>query len=216
MSELPQLDGPRVEPEEGKVEKLVILCHGYGSNGDDLIGLVPHLKPFIKNAVFVSPNAPDRLMGLPNGYQWFPLTTLSREERLNGTIAAAPTLHNFINQELERYGLEEKDLVLIGFSQGTMMSLHVGLRRPSAIAGIIGFSGAMALSENWKDEITSKPPVLLIHGDRDDVVPVELMHQAFIALQEIGVDADNHVSPGVTHSIGPDGLHKAVEFLAKL
>lgn len=216
MSELSILDGPRVEPEGGRPEKLVILCHGYGSNGDDLIGLVPHLKPFIKNAVFVSPNAPEPMMGFPNGYQWFPLQTLSQEERLTGTIEAAPVLHNFIDQELERYGLENKDLILIGFSQGTMMSLHVGLRRSSDIAGIVGFSGAMALSENWKDEITSKPPVVLIHGDRDNVVPVELMHQAFIALQEIGVNVDNHVSPEVMHSIGPDGLHKAVEFLAKL
>ncbi len=216
MSDLPKLDGPRIEPEDGKVEKLVILCHGYGSNGDDLIGLVPHIKPFLKNTAFVSPNAPDPLRGLANGYQWFPLQTLSREERLVGTIAAAPTLHNFIDQELERYGLEDKDLVLIGFSQGTMMSLHVGLRRPSAIAGIVGFSGAMALSENWKDEITSKPPVVLIHGESDNVVPVELMHQAFIALQEIDVDVDNHVTPGLMHSISPDGLHKAVEFLSKL
>lgn len=216
MSELPTLDGPRVEPEDGRVEKLVILCHGYGSNGDDLIGLVPHLKPFVKNAAFVSPNAPGRLAGLPNGYQWFPLQTLSREERLTGTIAASPILHNFIDQQLEKYSLEDKDLILIGFSQGTMMSLHVGLRRPTNIAGIVGFSGAMAVAENWQEEVTSKPPVVLIHGDRDNVVPVELMHQAFIALQEAGIDVDNHVSPGVMHSIGPDGLHKAVEFLAKI
>lgn len=216
MSELPILDGPRIEPEDGNVEKLVILCHGYGSNGDDLIGLVPHLKPYVKNAVFVSPNAPERVMGLPNGYQWFPLTNLSREERLTGTISAAPILQNFIDQEIERYGLEDKDVVLIGFSQGTMMCLHVALRRKHAIAGVVGFSGAMTLPENWKDEVTSKPPIILIHGERDDVVPVELMHQAFIALKEIGVDVDNHVSPAVTHSIGPDGLHKAIEFLVKL
>jgi len=97
-----------------------------------------------------------------------------------------------------------------------MMALHVGLRRPRDIGGIIGFSGAMTLPENWKDEITSKPPTVLIHGEQDNVVPVQLMHHAFIALQEIGIDADNHVSPGVMHSIGPDGLQKAMEFLYKL
>ena len=216
MTDLPNLDGPRVEPDSGQPEKLVILCHGYGSNGEDLISLVPHFKRVLPNAVYVSPNAPEQVPGYPMGYQWFPLTTLSREERLVGTIKAAPTLDKFIDQELERYGLTEKDLVLIGFSQGTMMSLHVGLRRASDIGGIIGFSGAMTLPENWEAEITSKPPVVLIHGDMDNVVPVELMHQAFIALQGIGVDVDNHVSPGVMHSIGPDGLHKALEFLSKI
>lgn len=215
MTDLPQLDGPRIEPENGKPQKLVILCHGYGSNGEDLIGLVPHFKRIMPNAIFVSPNAPEQVPGYPMGYQWFPLSTLSREERLVGTLKAAPTLDHFIDQELERYGLTEKDLILIGFSQGTMMSLHVGLRRPSDIGGIIGFSGAMTLPENWEVEITSKPPVVLIHGEQDNVVPVELMHQAFIALQSIDVDVDNHVSPGIMHSIGPDGLHKALEFLSK-
>lgn len=216
MSELPELNGPCVEPEGENPEKLVILCHGYGSNGDDLIGLVPHLQRALPNAVYVSPNAPDLCFGAPNGYQWFPLSTLSREERLAGTLMAAPTLDHFINQQLEKYALENKDLVLIGFSQGTMMTLHVGLRRSSDIAGIVGFSGAMTLPEGWKDDITSKPPVVLIHGDRDNVVPVQLMHEAFIALKEIDLDVDNHVSPGIMHSIGQDGLQKAMEFLAKL
>ncbi|MCB2090717.1 MAG: alpha/beta hydrolase [Alphaproteobacteria bacterium] len=216
MSELPELNGPRVEPENGKPDKLVILCHGYGSNGDDLMGLVPHLRHVMPNAVYISPNAPELCYGAPNGYQWFALSTLSREERLVGTLKAAPILDHFIDQELKRYGLENKDLVLIGFSQGTMMALHVGLRRKSDIAGIIGFSGAMTLPENWENEITSKPPVVLIHGDMDNVVPVEMMHQAFIALNDVGVDVDSHVSPGIMHSIGPDGLQKALEFLAKL
>ena len=216
MSELPQLNGPRIEPENGKPEKLVILCHGFGSNGDDLIGLVPHLKRALPNAVYVSPNAPEICYGAPNGYQWFPLSTLSKEERLVGTLKAAPTLDHFIDQELERYGFEDKDLILVGFSQGTMMSLHLGLRRKSDIGGIVGFSGAMTLPENWEAEITSKPPVLLVHGDVDNVVPVQMMHEAFIALKEFGIDVENHVSPSVMHNIGPDGLQKAMEFLAKV
>lgn len=216
MSELPELNGPRLEPEGGKPEKLVILCHGYGSNGDDLYGLIPHLKPALPNAVYVSPNAPEVCWGAPNGYQWFPLSTLSREERLEGTLKAAPTLDHFIDQELEKYGLENKDLILVGFSQGTMMSLHVGLRRNGDIGGIIGFSGAMTQPENWEDDITSKPPVVLIHGDIDNVVPVQMMHEAYSALDGIGIDVDKHVSPGVMHSIGPDGLQKAIDFLGKL
>lgn len=216
MSELPQLNGPRIEPENGTPEKLVILCHGFGSNGDDLIGLVPHLKQTLPNAVYVSPNAPEICYGAPNGYQWFPLTTLSKEERLEGTLKASPTLDHFIDQELEKYNLENKDLILIGFSQGTMMSLHVGLRRQNDIGGIIGFSGAMTLPENWKADITSKPPVLLVHGDMDNVVPVQMMHEAYSALKEIEINVDHHISPGVMHNIGPDGLQKALNFLAKL
>ena len=216
MSELPQLNGPRVEPDGGKLEKLVVLCHGFGSNGDDLIGLVPHLKRALPNAVYVSPNAPEVCFGAPNGHQWFPLSTLSKEERLMGILNAAPTLDHFIDQELEKYNFEEKDLILVGFSQGTMMSLHVGLRRKTAIGGIIGFSGAMTLPENWKDDITSKPAVLLVHGDMDNVVPVTMMHEAYKALEEVDVNVDKHVSPGVMHNIGPDGLQKALEFLAQL
>lgn len=216
MSELPQLNGPRVEPDNKNPDKLVILCHGFGSNGDDLIGLVPHIKRALPNAVYVSPNAPEVCYGAPNGYQWFPLSTLSKEERLVGTLKAAPTLDHFIDQELEKYKLDNKDLILIGFSQGTMMSLHVGLRRKSDIGGIIGFSGAMTLPEKWKEDVTSKPPVLLVHGDMDNVVPVGMMHEAFSALEEVGIEVDSHVSQGVMHNIGPDGLQKAMDFLAKV
>jgi phospholipase/carboxylesterase len=216
MSELPQLNGPRVEPTGTKVEKLIILCHGFGSNGEDLMGLVPHLQQVMPNAAYVSPNAPEPCFGAPNGYQWFALSTLSREERLVGTIKAAPILDHFIDQELERYGLTNKDLVLIGFSQGTMMSLHLGLRRSSDIAGIIGFSGAMTMPDDWQSEITSRPPVVLIHGDMDNIVPVQMMSEAYDALKSIDINVDSHISPGITHSIGPDGLHKALEFLAKI
>ncbi|MDA0708321.1 MAG: phospholipase, partial [Proteobacteria bacterium] len=130
MSEIPQLSGPSLEPDKGvRPEKLIILCHGYGSNGDDLFGLVPLLKQALPNAVYISPNAPEPCYGAPMGFQWFSLSTLSVEERMTGTLKAAPILDHFIDQELEKYGLKNKDLILIGFSQGTMMALHVGLRR---------------------------------------------------------------------------------------
>lgn len=216
MSELPQLNGPRIEPEIIKPRKLVILCHGYGSNGDDLIGLVPHLQQVLPAAVFLSPNAPEVCFGAPGGYQWFALSSLSVEERLDGTLIAAPILDHFIDQELERYGLQNKDLILIGFSQGTMMALHAGIRRSSHIGGIVGFSGAMTFPDHWQDEITSRPPIMLIHGDIDNVVPVELMLEANTALKEEGFNVDYHISPGISHSIGPDGLKKALKFLVKL
>jgi len=217
MSELPELNGPRVEPENGtQPDKIVILCHGFGSNGDDLIGLVPHLQQALPNAVYVSPNAPEPCYGAPNGYQWFALSTLSKEERLGGTLKAAPVLDHFIDTELNRYGLSNKDLVLVGFSQGTMMSLHVGLRRSSDIAAIIGFSGAMTLPDNWQGDITSRPPIVLIHGEMDNVLPVQHMYEAYQNLEDAGLNVDQHVSPGITHSIGSDGLQKALDFLAKV
>ena len=216
MSELPQLNGPRIEPEGIKPDKLVILCHGFGSNGADLAGLVPHLQRVLTNAAYVSPNAPEPCFGAPNGFQWFALSTLSQEERLVGTLKGAPTLDHFIDQELERYGLSNKDLILVGFSQGTMMSLHAGLRRSSDIGGIVGFSGAMTLPDNWQDDITSRPSVVLIHGDADNIVPVQLMTEAYDALKSINIDVESHVSPGITHSIGPDGLQKALDFLSKV
>lgn len=216
MSELSQLNGPCVKPMgDVKPEKLVILCHGYGSNGDDLIGLVPHFQRVLPNAVYISPNAPEPCFGAPMGFQWFALSTLSKEERLTGTLKAAPILDHFIDQKLEEYDLQDKDLILVGFSQGTMMSLHVGLRRKSDIGGIIGFSGAMTLPEDWQKEITSHPPVVLIHGDMDNVVPIQLMYAANEALKSININVDHHISRGIQHSIGPDGLQKALEFLAK-
>ncbi|WP_321392601.1 alpha/beta hydrolase [Emcibacter sp.] len=217
MSTLTTLSGPRVEPPVGeKIEKMLILSHGYGSNGYDLIGLVPHFQRVMPNTVFISPNAPEACPGAPMGYQWFGLTSLSREERLRGTLEAAPVLDSFIDQELDRYGLEDKDLVLSGFSQGTMMSLHVGLRRKNPLAGILGFSGAMTLPDNWQQDIASKPPVMLIHGDSDDVLPIQMMYDAKEALQSVDIDVTTHISRGITHSIGPDGLQKALEFLQKV
>lgn len=217
MSQITELSGPRVEPSADRTAKqLVILSHGFGSNGFDLIGLVPHFQQVLPDAVYVSPNAPEKCVGAPSGYQWFGLSTLSQEERLNGTLKAAPTLDHFIDQELERYGFEEKDLALVGFSQGTMMSLHVGLRRPKAVAGILGFSGAMTLGENWQQEVTAKPPVMLIHGDQDNVLPLQHMHDAKEALTSVGVDVKSHISPGVAHSIGPDGMQEALRFMGEV
>jgi phospholipase/carboxylesterase len=217
MSEIPQLSGPSLEPDKGvRPEKLIILCHGYGSNGDDLFGLVPLLKQALPNAVYISPNAPEPCYGAPMGFQWFSLSTLSVEERMTGTLKAAPILDHFIDQELEKYGLKNKDLILIGFSQGTMMALHVGLRRNSDIGGIIGFSGAMTFPKNWQAELTSRPPVILIHGDMDNVVPVNHMYEARDALIAEGLKVESHVSRGITHSIGQDGLQKALDFLAKI
>lgn len=211
------LTGPAVEAKEGaSPESVLILCHGYGSNGDDLISLVPHLQQVLPRTLFIAPNAPDICPGAPNGYQWFPLTDLSTEERIKGAYAAAPVLNNFLDEVLAEYGITEDHLALLGFSQGTMMSLHVGLRRQKELAGIVGFSGMLAAPERLVAEIKSRPPILLTHGDRDEVIPFPAMFEAVGALEAAGISVAKHLSHGLAHGIGPDGFQKAAAFLAQV
>lgn len=211
------LDGPRLAPLSGsKPNALVVLIHGYGSNGDDLISLAPMMQPSLPGAAFVAPNAPSQMPGMAAAYQWWPIDTFSMTERAAGAQAAAPALDAFITEELKNAGLTSDRLLLIGFSQGTMMALHVGLRRPEAIAGIIGISGMLVAPERLKPEIQSRPPVLLIHGTEDDVVPFRSMDLASTALADVNVPVELHVSPGIGHSIGPDGLNAATRFAQRV
>jgi len=215
-SDLPKLSGPTSLPEgDIKPTSMVILCHGYGSNGDDLIGLVPGWRPILPDTVFISPNAPEKTPMAPGGHQWFALSSLSREEREAGTYKAAPVLDAFIDEKLEEYGLGEDRLVLIGFSQGTMMSLHVGLRREKQLAGILGYSGMLSAPQKLVEELKSKPDVMLMHGDQDNMIPFIAMFEAVGALEAAGVKVDKHISPGCGHGIAPDAIQKGGTFLAK-
>lgn len=207
------LDGPRLDPLSGlKPDALVILIHGYGSNGDDLISLAAMMQPSLPHAAFVAPNAPSQISHMAAAYQWWPIETLSVTERTAGASAAAPILDAFIDAELEKARLPEKRLFLVGFSQGTMMALHVGLRRPTPVAGIVGMSGMLVAPERLEADIRSRPPVLLIHGTLDEVVPFQSMELASTALAAAGVDVESHVSPGIGHSVGTDGLGAAIAF----
>lgn len=208
------IDGPRQPPARaGAPDSLVILLHGYGSNGDDLIGLAPHWARRLPGAQFVSPHAPDRVPGFPGGYQWFPITQMDPERLARGAEAAAPALQRFIDAEMARYRMPASRTVLVGFSQGTMMALHAGLRRAEPLAGILGFSGALVAPERLAAEMTAKPPILLVHGDRDDMVPVQAMFAALEGLSAAGHGAQFHLSPGLGHSIAPDGLEAGGAFL---
>ena len=217
MTDLPKLDGPAVPPfSGGRPKQLVILIHGYGSNGDDLIGLVPYWTQHLPDALWVSPNAPERLPGAPNGYQWWALQTMSPQERAAGAKRAGPILDAFIDEQLERHGLTEADLALVGFSQGTMMALHVGPRRERQIAGILGFSGMLTDEVSLEAEGRTKPPVLLIHGDMDPVLPIQAFHHAKLHLEKQGYDLQTHVCRGMGHSIDAAGLKLGLEFLKKV
>ena len=209
-----ELDGPGLAPASGgPAKQLVILCHGYGADGNDLIGLGSQWQALLPDAAFVSPHAPERCGMSPAGYQWFPLTRLDPDEYWTGVQGAAPVLNGFIDAELGRHGLDETALALVGFSQGTMMSLHVGLRRGRAPAAILGYSGALAGPEHLPAEIAVRPPVMLIHGDMDEVIPVGALNNAANALGEAGIGVQWHVSQGIGHGIDGAGLSLGGEFL---
>jgi phospholipase/carboxylesterase len=210
----PKLEGPSHGPHSGgRPKQLIVLLHGYGADGNDLIGLAPVLAPLMPDAVFHSPNAPYPCAGNPMGYEWFSINRLDPASRLAGTRSAAPFVDAFLDDKMAAYGLDESSTVLIGFSQGTMMSLHVGLRRAKQLAGIVGFSGALAGPEVLKDEIRSRPPVLLVHGDSDEMLPAALTEEAAVALQQNGVEVAVHIAQGVGHGIDQTGLGNAARFL---
>jgi phospholipase/carboxylesterase len=210
------IDGPRVPPARGgKPEALVILLHGYGSNGADLISLAPYWAQALPGVAFVSPNAIEQVPQVPGGYQWFGISNLDPHLMEQGARAAAQSVDRFIDRELEKYGLDESRLALVGFSQGTMMALHVALRRAKPIAGVVGYSGVLVGARNLKEQMRAKPPIVLIHGDRDPTIPIPMMFESAEALAEAGHGAQWHISYGVPHSIGPDGLDLGAAFLAK-
>ncbi len=207
------LDGPRLPPARGgKPDALVVLLHGYGSNGADLISLAPYWQKALPGAAFVSPNAIEPVPQAPGGYQWFPIANLGPQLMEQGARRAAGSVDRLLDRELERAGLDASRLALVGFSQGTMMALHVGLRRQ--VAAILGFSGVLVGGRKLKQEMQSKPPVLLIHGDRDPTIPIAAMFDSAEALAAAGHGAQWHVSYGVPHSIGPDGLDLGGAFLS--
>jgi phospholipase/carboxylesterase len=213
---LPKLSGPIHKPESGsKPRKLVILLHGLGADGNDLIGLAPVLAQVLPDAEFVSPNAPFPCDMAPYGYQWFSLQDRSPATILAGVRAAAPVLDAFIDEALESRGLAEKDLALIGFSQGTMMSLYVGLRRARPVAGIVGFSGALVGAELLAGEIRSRPRVLLVHGDADQMVPFQALAMAERTLTATDVPVETLTCPGLGHGIDEAGLKAGARFLTE-
>lgn len=216
----PNLDGPRLEPKSGTAKQLVVFLHGYGADGNDLIDIGRAWQNLLPDAAFVSPHAPRPCGQAPVGREWFPLTFRDPDERWVGVNAAAPGLHAFLDSELARRQLPGDALSLVGFSQGTMMSLHAGLRRKVAPKAIVGYSGMLVLPEDvdpdaFAAEITSRPPVLLVHGDQDQLIPVQALMHAAQGLAALEVPAQWHISPGVGHGIDQEGLRHGGEFLAR-
>ena len=208
------LSGPSRPPlTGGQPRRLVILLHGLGADGNDLIGLQQYWGRLVPDAEFVSPNAPFPCDMAPYGYQWFSVQDRSPPAVLAGVRAAAPSLDAFIDDALHKRGLEASDAALVGFSQGTMMSLYIGLRRARPLAGILGYSGRLIAADLLAGELRSRPRVLLVHGTADPLVPFESLAQAETALREVGVPVDTLACAGTEHAIDPEGLQRGGDFL---
>jgi phospholipase/carboxylesterase len=199
----------------GSPKQIVLLLHGYGSNGADLISLAPHWQRELPDALFLAPNAPQRLSSMAAAYQWWPLTAFTPAALASGAANAAPAIEAFIDRKLDQYGLTDASLAIVGFSQGTMMALHVGLRRTHQVAAIVGYSGMLTGTQDLSHLAITKPPVLLVHGSADPVVPVAALHAAKSALEHLGIEVTMHVSNGVGHTIDPVGLRMGGDFVVK-
>lgn len=209
-----QLTGPSaIYPKGATPKRLIVLLHGLGADGNDLFGLVPALAPALPDTAFASPDAPFPCDMAPYGRQWFSLQTRTPEAILAGVRESAGILNGFLDDALARLGLDDGKLALIGFSQGTMMSLYVGPRRAKQMAGIVGFSGRLV---GDAAEFRSKPPILLIHGDADQVVPPDSLPLAVKALEKAGVPVEAVTRPGLGHGIDEEGLTRARDFLVKV
>ena len=209
-----RLSGPRVAPQSGVAKQLVVLLHGVGADGDDLIGLAPALARFLPHAAFVAPNGPEPCEMAPFGYQWFSLQDRRPEALLRGVQATAPLIDAFLDDELARHRLDSAQLALVGFSQGTMLSLYVAPRRKAPMAAVLGFSGALLGADALKVEAVSRPPVFLIHGDADEIVPVGALAAAVAGLQAADIPVRFEIRPGLPHAIDPEGIAHGGAFLA--
>ena len=210
------VNGSSLQPRSGGAPKqIVLLLHGYGSSGADLISLAPHWQDALPNALFLGPNAPHRCSTREAGYQWWGLSAFSQEALAAGAASAGPAIDAFLDRKLHQYGLTEAELALVGFSQGTMLALHVGLRRPRQVAAIVGYSGMLVGAAGSVERQVTKPPVLLIHGSADPIVPVAALHHAESKLKRLGIPVATHVAHGVGHSVDPVGMRLGCEFVAR-
>jgi phospholipase/carboxylesterase len=211
------LQSGRKGPQSGTTRSVVVFLHGYGANGADLLGLADVLGEHLPDTLFVAPDAPEEIPMMPGGLQWFPIPWIdnsSEEESERGMMSAVDDLNAYLDALMVDEDVLPEQVVLFGFSQGTMMALHVAPRREDEVAGIVAFSGRLLRPELLKDELQCRPPVLLVHGDADDVVPPQSLPEAAEALQDAGwQDVYAHVMKGTAHGIAPDGLQVALAFM---
>lgn len=209
------VNGASLQPRSGNAPRqIVLLLHGFGSSGSDMISLAPTWQQALPDALFLAPHAPQRC-AFGAGYQWWGLSELSPQALARGAREAAPAIDRFIDRKLAQYDLTDADLAIVGFSQGTMMALHVGLRRQAQVAAVVGYSGMLTGAAELRAELVSKPPVLLVHGSQDPVVPVAALHAAERELKQLGIEVTTHVSANLGHSVDPMGIKLGCDFVTQ-
>lgn len=210
------LESKRREAASGTTKSVVVFLHGYGADGADLLGLADPLSEHMPDTTFIAPDAPEKCLGNPMGYQWFPIPWLdgsSEEDSMRGVEMASEDINAFLDQVLEDEGITPSELIVFGFSQGTMMSLRVLPRRDETIAGLVAFSGRMLEPDQFAENVVSKLPILLVHGDQDDMVPPGHFSESGEVLQEAGFETYGFIMKGTGHGIAMDGLSVALSFM---
>ena len=201
----------------GETKSVVVFLHGYGADGADLLGLADPLAPHLRDTVFIAPDGPEPCASNPAGFQWFPIPTIdgsSEEDMDDGADQAARDINAFLDQVLEQEGIGPDQLIVFGFSQGTMMALDVLPRRREPVAGLVAFSGRILDPQEFASHVISRTPVLLVHGDQDEMVPPGHFNEAGEVLSQAGFEVYGHVMEGTGHGISPDGLSVALTFMA--
>ncbi len=207
------LSGPMLPPRSGQAKQLVVLLHGYGSDGADLISLGQYWSPLMPDTAFVAPNAPTSCEINPAGYEWFPIGLDRGHTWAKGAPVAREVIVNFLIDLWGQSGLKAENTILVGFSQGAMMALHTGLSLDEPVAGIVAFSGALIPPAGLTDGLTPKMPILVAHGDLDQVVDPNQSREAVETLTALGYEVTYHRSPNTAHGISQDMLDAATGFI---
>lgn len=212
------LDGPFLSPHSGKAQQMVILLHGYGSNGDDLINLAEEWVEDLPDTVFLSPHAPEVCEAFSSGYQWFSIRAIDEKafERERQIEKVTPVLNAYIDEQLRKWDIPDKNLVVGGFSQGAMMALYTMPRRKTACAGVIGYSGMAIDAAGLKAPGIVKMPVLAIHGDADEIVPPKYLESIRTGFSDAGFNVETIMRPDLGHGIDRFGMMRGVQFIKEV
>lgn len=216
MSEFQQLIGPELPPISGKAESLVVFAHGWRADGDDMMGLAVQWAPSMPDTYFMAPNAPMPSEEMFGSFQWYDLGPENRHRRGEAVREAANTLNDFLDQQLAWLGLPPEKLVMVGFSQGYGVTFDAALRRVVAPAALVGFTGSIANKKTLPGEILSKPPVMMIHGDADPVIPVKALLESIHYLRDLDFDVTWHISHGLGHEIDQPAVDAGRKFVEEI
>ena len=200
---------------KNKPEKIIVLCHGYGGDGKDISALALNWQRFLPETIFLCPNAPEICSVNPQGYQWFDLSSEKEEAILEKSLEAEKKLSIFLDQVLDNYQLQPKDLALVGFSQGCMMSLQVGLKKKEKINCLIGYSGKIINQKHLSKNIISKPKIFLMHGENDTIVSPTYLLEAKEYLNNQGIKIKTKLFKNCEHRIPVEGSSLGLTFLTK-